>query len=211
MLSARPPNWSRKTSCTRSIRIRPSARQCTRRFSPLTGASSISERATLNRCFAAGLLLSAALLLGLFVGGTWLTTADAALARPFLLSADASPPALIAFMQGVSWFGGGIPRWALVLLLVAFLWRTAGRRPALLLGAPAAAANLASSLFKNVFGRPRPDLIPHLDHVSSWSYPSGHATSVTAIALVLALIAPPSWRPAAGWCAAGAILLTALS
>jgi len=114
-------------------------------------------------------------------------------------------------MQGVSWFGGGIPRWALVLLLVAFLWRTAGRRPALLLGGTAAAANLASSLFKNVFGRPRPDLIPHLDHVSSWSYPSGHATSVTVIALVLALIAPPSWRPAAGWCAAGAILLTALS
>src|SRR3546814_19655820 len=79
-------------------------------------------------------------------------------------------------MQGVSWLGGGVPRWTLALLLAVLLWRSAGRRPAFLLAATALAANLASSLLKNLFDRPRPGLIPHLDHVSSWSYPSGHAT-----------------------------------
>src|SRR3546814_18193166 len=78
-------------------------------------------------------------------------------------------------MQGVSWLGGGIPRWLLALLLAALLWHSAGRRSALLLAGTAAAANLASTLLKNIFDRPRPDLIPHLDHVSNWSYPSGRS------------------------------------
>jgi len=164
----------------------------------------------MRRWLASALLLGAALLLGLFVGGRAVTTTDALLATPVLLTTDASSPMLIAFMQGVSWFGGGVPRWALVLLLAVLLWRSAGRRPALMLAGTAVAANLASSLLKNIFDRPRPDLIPHLDHVSSWSYPSGHATSVTAIALAFALLAPP-WRRAAAGCAAVAILLTALS
>lgn len=165
----------------------------------------------MRRWLASALLLGAALLLGLFVGGRVVTTTDAWLATPVLLTTDASSPMLIAFMQGVSWFGGGVPRWALVLLLAVLLWRSAGRRAALLFAGTAVAANLASSLLKNIFDRPRPDLIPHLDHVSSWSYPSGHATSVTAIALAFALLAPPPWRRAAAWCAAGAVLLTALS
>lgn len=165
----------------------------------------------MRRWLASALLLGAALLLGLFVGGRAVTATDALLATPVLLTTDASSPILIAFMQGVSWFGGGVPRWALVLLLAVLLWRSAGRRPALLFAATAVAANLASSLLKNIFDRPRPDLIPHLDHVSSWSYPSGHATSVTAIAIAFALLAPPPWRRVAAGCAAAAILLTALS
>lgn len=165
----------------------------------------------MGRWLASTLLLGAALLLGLLVQGPALIAADVALATPVLLRADAAPPALIAFMQGISWFGGGIPRWTLALFLVAFLWRKAGRRPALLLACTAVAANLASSVLKNIFDRPRPSLIPHLDQVSSWSYPSGHATSVTAIALILALLAPRPWRRVAAWCAAAAILSTALS
>jgi len=165
----------------------------------------------MRRWLASALLLGAALLLGLFVEGRAVAVADIALATPVLLTADASPPTLVAFMQSVSWFGGGVPRWALVLLLAALLWRGAGRRPALLFAGTAVAANLASSLLKNLFDRSRPDLIPHLDHVSSWSYPSGHATSVTAIALAFALLAPPPWRRVATGCAAAVILLTALS
>jgi undecaprenyl-diphosphatase len=165
----------------------------------------------MRRWAACALLLVAALMLGLFVGGGQILAVDRGIAAPILLTVDRSPPALIAFLQGVSWFGGGIPRWLLVVLLCALLWRSAGRRPALLLAATAGAANLASSLLKNVYDRARPDLIPHLDHVSSWSYPSGHATSVTAIALAFALLAPPPWRPAAAWFAVAAILLTGLS
>jgi undecaprenyl-diphosphatase len=47
--------------------------------------------------------------------------------------------------------------------------------------------------------------------VSSWSYPRGHATSVTAIVVALALRAPPPWRRAAAGFAVAAILLTGLS
>ncbi|SKB32002.1 phosphatase PAP2 family protein [Sphingopyxis flava] len=165
----------------------------------------------MGRWLVPTLLLGAALLLGSLVQGPALTAADVALATPLLLRADAAPPVLIAFTQGISWLGGGIPRWTLALLLVAFLWRKAGRGPALLLAATAVAANLASSLLKIIFDRPRPNLVPHLDHVASWSYPSGHATSVTAIALLLALLAPRPWRRVAAWCAAAAISSTALS
>lgn len=166
----------------------------------------MSVRASL---FLAVLCLAAMLLLGAV--HAWLQPLDESVACGLSLRAETSPPLLVAIMQGISRLGGGVPRWALALVLTAWLWRAAGRRPALLLVGTAVVANLASSLLKTVFERPRPDLIPHLDHVSSWSYPSGHATSVTAIALGFALLAPPAWRRAAGWGAAAAILLTALS
>ena len=156
-------------------------------------------------------LTIATLLLGFGISTGFASSFDTKLSLLLALRAGEDSNALIAFMQGVSWFGGGVPRWALVLLLAVLLWRSAGHRPALILAGTAVAANLASSLLKNIFDRPRPDLIPHLDHVSSWSYPSGHATSVTAIALAFALLAPPPWRRAAAGCAAVAILLTALS
>lgn len=166
----------------------------------------MSVRASL---FLAVLCLAAMLLLGAV--HAWLQPLDESVACGLSLRAETSPPLLVAIMQGISRLGGGVPRWALALVLTAWLWRAAGRRPALLLVGTAVVANLASSLLKTVFERPRPDLIPHLDHVSSWSYPSGHATSVTAIALGFALLAPPAWRRAAEWAAAAAILLTALS
>src|SRR3546814_28809 len=34
---------------------------------------------------------------------------------------------------------------------------------------------MLSTLIKHWVGRPRPDLVAHLDHVSSASFPSGHA------------------------------------
>jgi len=153
----------------------------------------------------------ATLLLGFGISRGFASSFDTKLSLLLALRAGEDSNALIVFMQGVSWLGGGVPRWTLALLLAVLLWRSAGRRPAFLLAATALAANLASSLLKNLFDRPRPDLIPHLDHVSSWSYPSGHATSVTAVALAFALLAPPPWRRVAEGCAAAAILLTALS
>src|SRR3546814_17327998 len=108
-------------------------------------------------------------------------------------------------MQGVSWLGGGVPRWTLALLLAVLLWRSAGRRPAFLLAATALAANLASSLLKNLFDRPRPGLIPHLDHVSSWSYPHGLPTSVPAVAIPFALLPPPTWPRLPEGCTAAAL------
>jgi undecaprenyl-diphosphatase len=57
---------------------------------------------------------------------------------------------------------------------------------------------LLSSGLKSMFDRPRPDIVPHLVHVSSKSFPSGHASSAAAIFLTLAALiaAPLKDRPA---------------
>lgn len=136
---------------------------------------------------------------------------DLAVSHALNLQRDVSPDWLILMMQAVSWLGGGVVRWGIVLLLAAALWRLSGRAAALWLGGAALTANMASSLLKLGFERTRPSLVLHLDHVTSFSYPSGHAASVTAIALACALFAPARRRPAVLAAAIGAIFLTALS
>lgn len=163
----------------------------------------------LRRLVLSIILLSAALAAGAFVDA--LNACDRAASSMFALRVETANGTLITFMQGVSLLGGGIVRWIVALLLSLLLWRYAGRRAALLLAFAALAANLASSLLKILYARPRPELVPHLDHVTSFSYPSGHATSVAAIAIALALLAPPSWRGAAAAFSAVAIALTIAS
>lgn len=49
----------------------------------------------------------------------------------------------------------------------------------------------ASMLLKHFFARPRPDLVPHLDHVYTSSFPSGHSMMSALVYLTLgALVAP---------------------
>lgn len=122
------------------------------------------------------------------------------------MTSETSSPALILFMQGVSWIGGGTPRWAIVILLCGLVWHWCGPRCALALGGASLLSNLASALLKMAFARPRPDLVAHLDHQTSFSYPSGHATSAAAVYLILAWLAPQGWRHAA-WGLAGTMIL----
>lgn len=159
----------------------------------------------------AAALLLAVILLGFAVGAGWTQDADGQVSQMLSLRIGESDPAFVAFMQGVSWIGGGAPRWIIVILLCALVWRWCGPRCAIALGGASLLSNLASSLLKLGFGRARPDLIDHLDHQTSFSYPSGHATSAAAVYLLLAWLAPPRWRPVAWALATVMILLNGFS
>jgi len=154
---------------------------------------------------ATGLIL-AVILLGFAVGAGWMQAADLRISNGLVLHVGETSPAFIAFMQAASWIGGGIPRWIIVILLCGLVWHWCGPRCAIALGGASLLSNLASSLLKLGFGRARPDLIDHLDHQTSFSYPSGHATSAAVVYLLLAWLAPPSWRRAA-WSLAGVMIV----
>lgn len=136
----------------------------------------------------AGLLcVAAAVLLGLTVGQGLLVpldhylfdllTALRANPRPWLLATSIgdSPARLILCVVGMA----------------LLLWR--GRRLGEVLMLPLAALTetLATSALKLGFARPRPDLLEHLDVVSSFSYPSGHAAHNIALWLLMAGLAFP--------------------
>lgn len=154
---------------------------------------------------AAGLIL-AVILFGFVVAAGWVDATDWRISHALALRVGESSPALITFMQGASWIGGGTPRWIIVILLSALVWRWCGQRCAVALAGASLLSNLASNALKIAFGRVRPDIIEHLDHVSSASYPSGHATSAAVVYLMLAWLAPPRWRPFA-WTLAGAMII----
>jgi len=156
--------------------------------------------------WAAAALIAATILLGFAVGAGWTGTADWQVSEMLSFRIDESNPAFVAFMQGASWIGGGTPRWIIVILLCGLVWHWCGPRRAVALGGASLLSNLASSLLKLGFGRARPDLIDHLDHQASFSYPSGHATSAAVVYLLLAWLAPPRWRRAA-WSLAGAMII----
>ena len=156
-------------------------------------------------------LIAATILLGVAVGAGWTADADWQISHILSLRIDESDPTFIAFMQWASWVGGGTPRWIIVILLCGLVWHWCGPRCAIALGGASLLANLASSLLKLGFGRPRPDLIDHLDHQTSFSYPSGHATSAAVVYLMLASLAPPRWRAAAWTLAAVMIILNGFS
>ncbi|WP_422061035.1 phosphatase PAP2 family protein [Sphingopyxis sp.] len=161
--------------------------------------------------FAAAALVVAVILLGLIAGAGWLVSADLCISNALSFQVGRSDPAFISFMQGASWIGGGTPRWIIVILLSAVVWRWCGQRCAIALAGASLLSNLASNLLKFAFDRARPDVIEHLDHVNSASYPSGHATSAAAVYLLLAWFAPPRWRSLAWALATGMILLNGFS
>src|SRR3990167_213019 len=156
-------------------------------------------------------LLFTVILLGFAVRAGWTETADWQISHSLAIRVDERSPAFISVMQAISWIGGGIPRWVIVILLCALVWHWCGPRCAVALGGASLLANLASSLLQLGFGRPRPDLIDHLDHQTSFAYPSGHATSAAVVYLLLAWLAPPRWRPFAWALAAAMIVLNGFS
>jgi undecaprenyl-diphosphatase len=72
-----------------------------------------------------------------------------------------------------------------VAAIVGFMLLQGLRRTALLVFAASAGGWLLNSLLKELFRRPRPDIVPHLREVMSLSFPSGHAMTSAAVYLTL--------------------------
>lgn len=85
----------------------------------------------------------------------------------------------------------------LVLMAIAIIWLLVDRRgrDALWLVATVVGGTLLNLALKQLFAEPRPDLLPHLDIVHSYSFPSGHAAGNLIFFGALAMLA----RSRAGW------------
>ncbi len=63
---------------------------------------------------------------------------------------------------------------------------------------------IGTYVLKQIFTRPRPNVIPHLVEVSGFSYPSGHSLAATSFYLLLMFLA---WRYYQAWNARIALLI----
>jgi undecaprenyl-diphosphatase len=98
------------------------------------------------------------------------------------------PDWLLAAARAVTELGG-TP--VLTLMVVVFggylILKRDGAALALLLAA-ALGQSIVVNLLKAVFGRDRPEIVPHLAEATSASFPSGHSASAAAIYLTLAAL-----------------------
>lgn len=84
---------------------------------------------------------------------------------------------------------GGYTVVALVTLaVVGYLLLSRHYRTTAMVLAAAAGGGLVNHLLKAVFGRARPEIVPHLTTVGSPSFPSGHAMLSAAVYLALAVL-----------------------
>ena len=84
---------------------------------------------------------------------------------------------------------GGVTFLTLLTITATLVLALHGKRTrAAIFAATVILADLSSEVLKQVYGRPRPDLVPHGSYVYSASFPSGHSTMAAATFLTLATV-----------------------
>ncbi|WP_425505076.1 phosphatase PAP2 family protein [Sphingobium limneticum] len=79
------------------------------------------------------------------------------------------------WMRSASAIGGTAGRLILLALSLGTLFWVGRRKGAYWLAVMMAGGTALNLILKQIFVAPRPDLLPHLDNVHSYSFPSGHA------------------------------------
>jgi undecaprenyl-diphosphatase len=98
--------------------------------------------------------------------------------------------AVTTLMVALSVIGDTIGRLFLMLGVCAWLYRRKRVRAALWLIGAVVGMTLINTGLKGFFQAARPELIPHLDPVATYSFPSGHASGNMAFFGAIALLLP---------------------
>jgi undecaprenyl-diphosphatase len=91
-------------------------------------------------------------------------------------------------MRDVTALGGVTVMVLVTVVAVAAFLMHGRRRHAFVLAGTVLLADISSEVLKRIYGRPRPDLVPHGSYVYSASFPSGHSTMSAATFLTLAML-----------------------
>jgi undecaprenyl-diphosphatase len=129
---------------------------------------------------------------------------------------DPSLPVGPAWLRGaaldVTALGSAAVLGLTVAAVVGFLLLQGMRRMALFVLLASAGGWILNGVLKVLFGRPRPDIVPHLREVMTLSFPSGHAMTSAAVYLTLGalLMRVARGRAVKLYCMAVAMLATLL-
>ena len=142
------------------------------------------------------------------------TAIDTTILRALRKADDPSRTIGTRWLQGavldLTAIGGPTVLWLVVLSVVGFLLLQARYRTAIVVMATAASGDILNVVLKNLFLRPRPDVVPHLRDVSgTMSFPSGHAMESAIIYLTL-LMQVAERRVTKIYCIGLAVFLTLL-
>ena len=113
---------------------------------------------------------------------------DRAVLLALAMREGTTPDWIIATARAISWFGHPAQRSIIMVACAGWLaWdRRFGAAIAILVMPTLGAAT--SSILKEAFARIRPDVVPHLDVVQDFSYPSGHAAGAATLFITAALL-----------------------
>lgn len=108
-----------------------------------------------------------------------------ALRQPDDPSRPVGPPWLRVAALDVTALGSGTVLGLFVAAIAGFLLLQGLRRTAVFVTLASVGGWVLNSLLKELFQRPRPEVVPHLSQVMSLSFPSGHAMTSAAVYLTL--------------------------
>lgn len=103
----------------------------------------------------------------------------------------AGPPWVTTFWLSLTWLGDTTPRIVVASLLIVLLLVLSRYHSALFMMGILLSGIALSTTLKHLVGRPRPQLIAHLDAASSASFPSGHALNSTLFYVTTAWVLAP--------------------
>lgn len=158
------------------------------RFRTLEGRELTWLTVGLGMC----LLLWGVLALASEVVGGDTTTLDTRILLALRQADDPSRPIGPSWVEtallDVTALGGRTVLGLVVLAVVGFFVLESRYHAAIVVFATAASGDVVNTLLKNLFLRPRPDVVPHLRDVQSTSFPSGHAMESAIVYLTLGAI-----------------------